>query len=93
MRKKYIMVITTIFIIVNYVILFLLWLGWQLDYQYGDGHEIRESLSVESCYGLEALSRIYSGINYDIYYFAAYTIVLTACLIALVKANSKEGRD
>lgn len=93
MKRFYLKGAIFLLIVGNYIILFLMWLGWQLDYHYGDGHEIRESFDAGSHYGTEALVRIYSGINYDIYYFAGFTSVLVVCVVALLKSKLKRDYD
>lgn len=91
MKLKRLLKFVILFLIVlNWIILGLLWFGWQMDYQYGDGFEIAESFGENSSYGIVALGRVYSGIFYDIYYFAGFSILLSVCLIALAIINSNE---
>ena len=92
MKLKRLLKFMILFLVVlNWIILGLLWLGWQMDYRYGDGHEIAESFGENSSYGFEALGRVYSGIFYNIYYFAGFSILLSVCLIALAIVNSNES--
>ena len=61
-----------------------------MDYKCGDGFEILMSFGDGIHYGPEALHRLYSGINNDIYYFAGFTFILSVCLIVLDIINSNE---
>ena len=89
-KKFVIKLIIFLLIIVNFIVLALLWLGWQMDYKCGDGFEILMSFGDGIHYGPEALHRLYSGINNDIYYFAGFTFILSVCLIVLDIINSNE---
>lgn len=78
----------------NFILLLLRWLYWKLDYQYGYGDEIGTCLMKgDSESGYRALNSMYSEINYDIYYYVGFTLVLSVFLIVLDIINSNEVYD
>ena len=85
MKKKIIVkIIILALIVVNYILLLLRWLNWQLDDKYGCGHSIRMDFKFDSKYGPVALAEIYDEITFDFVYFAVFTTLLSICLIILV---------
>jgi hypothetical protein len=90
--KKFIVFVIVILFIVNFIVLYLGWLGWQLDYKQGSGFHISMIIiGVEDAkYAPAVLDELLSGINFDILYFAGFSIILSLCLFILTRKIKKE---
>ena len=98
MKNIIIKIILAILISVNFIVLLLRWLYWQLDRNYGFGDtimHISRSLKDEDANLLsENMKTLYSDINLDIYYFAVFSLLITVifCYLIVISIKTRQQK-
>ena len=92
MKKKSFKILVLILVALHIYLIFMRWIYWMLDYQYGDFDYIFLKL-VDVPNGFEVVDNLYNEVLFDIYYLAFSTIVTIIIAVKYIKQQKKKNEE